>query len=230
MAEAVTREKLASACGIGGVLALTAYFAAPAFLDWPYAGASAATLTAYATDHQTLFYLGAWLQGTGTLLCVGFFLYLVRVAGAKEHLSATLVTVASTALLSVVLVESALLVAVPMAAAAGDAPTVATAFALSNGVFVRVFPLAPSSLTYLALGVLLLSSPRFQRSYGWAAIVIGVTFELAGLAAVFVNAALIVIASLAAGQVLWILAMAVELWRRAGVTGEETAPTSAMEA
>jgi hypothetical protein len=44
----------------------------------------------------------------------------------------------------VVVIEAALLEAVPMAAANGDQAIVATAFALSNGVFARIFPLAPA--------------------------------------------------------------------------------------
>jgi hypothetical protein len=228
MVEALRDRRFAALCGMFGVAALGAYFAAPALLNWPYAGASAVSLTAYAMGHQTLFYLGAWLQITGTVLCVAFFLYLVRMAGASDSLTGTLVTVAATALLSTVLVEGALLVAVPMAAAADDTATVATTFALSNGVFVRVFPLAPSSLTYIALGLAMLSSPRFHRGYGFAAIAIGGAFELAGFAAVFVSAALIVIAVLAAGQALWILAVAIGLLRSPAAVPHQTPAALAM--
>lgn len=205
--------RLTAACGVVGTVALIAYFAAPAFLSWPYSGAPAAQLTAYALNHQSVFYAGAWLQSTGTLLCVIFFVGLIRLAGASNRAPGLLVIVASASLLSVVLVESALMVAVPMAASAGDTSTVATTFALSNGVFVRVFPLAPSSATYIALGLTLLASGPIHRAYGYVAVGIGVAFELAGLAAVFSSAALIVVATLAAGQALWVAAAAVALWR-----------------
>jgi hypothetical protein len=208
--------RLTAVCGVGGVVALTAYFAAPAFLGWPYAGASAAQLTVYALDHQSLFYAGAWLQSTGTLLCVVFFLSLVWLAGAQNRFPGMLVMAAATALLSIVLVQSALMVAVPMAASAGDNATVATTFALSNGVFLRIYPLGPSSATYLALGLMVLTSGLLNRWYGYAALGFGAGFELAGIAAVFSSAALIVIAVLAAGQVLWIVAVAAGVWRNAG--------------
>jgi hypothetical protein len=120
----------------------------------------------------------------------------------------------ATTLLAVVLVESALLVAVPMAAAAGDAGTALTAFALSNGVFLRVFPLAPSSATYLALGFVVLGSKVLPRPFGYLAIGIRAAFELAGLAAVFSGATLVAIAVLAAAQSLWIAAAAVWITRR----------------
>lgn len=207
--------RLTAASGAAGTLALAAYFAAPAFLAWPFAGASPARLTAYALDHASLFYGGAWLQSTGTLLSVIFFLALVRMTGAASGLPATLVAVAATSLLSIVLAESAFMVAVPMAAAAGDTGTVATTFALSNGVFVRVFPLAPASATYIALGFTLLSSGPIHRGFGYAAIALGTVFELGGIAAIFSNAALIVLAVLAAGQALWVAAAAVALWRTA---------------
>jgi hypothetical protein len=196
-------------------VSLTAYFAAPAFLGWPYAGASPAQLTAYAANHQSLFFAGAWLQSTGTLLCVAFFLSLVRLAGALDRLPGMLVMVGAAALLSVVLVESALMVAVPTAAAAGDSATVATTFALSNGVFLRVYPLAPASATYFALGLMILTSRQLHRLYGYMALGLGAAFELAGIAAIFSSAALIVIAVLAAAQVLWIVAAAIGFWRLA---------------
>lgn len=207
--------RLVALCGIAGTVALTVYFAAPALTAWPYAGASPAQLSSYALHHQTLFYAGAWLQSTGTLLCVVFFLYLVRSTGGPQGLVQTIVIVSATSLLSIVLVESALLVAVPMAASAGDPTTAATTFALSNGVFVRVFPLAPSSATYIALGLALLNSGRLDRGFAYSALIIGAAFELAGIAAIFSAGALIVLAALAAGQALWVAAAAIALWRSA---------------
>jgi hypothetical protein len=204
-----------AASGLAGTIALAAYFTAPALLGWPFAGGSAGRLSAYALDHQALFYTGAWLQSTGTLLSVVFFLALVRMTGAADGLLATLVTVTAASLLSIVLVESAFLVAVPMAASAGDASTVATAFALSNGVFVRVFPLAPASATYMVLGLALLSRGPLPNGFGYAAIAIGAVFEVGGVVAIFSSAATIALAVFAATQGLWVAAAAVALWKSA---------------
>jgi hypothetical protein len=215
MSQTRLTTRLAAACGLAGTLALAAYFLAPAVTGWPYAGASPAYITTYALEHQSLFYAGAWLQSTGALLCVVFFLYLVRASREGQVLVQSIVVVTATSLLAIVLVESALLVAVPMAASAGDAATVATTFALSNGVFVRVFPLAPSSATYIALGVALFDRSPLRRGFAYSALSVGVAFELAGAAAIFTGAALIPLAVLAAGQALWIAAAAVALWRSA---------------
>lgn len=204
---------LAVFCGIAGPIALTVYFAAPAFSQWPYAGASAAQITTYALGHPSLFYAGACFQVTGTLLCVVFFLAILQIAGATMRLPGLLVIVAATSLLGLVLVEAALLVAVPAAAAAGDTATAVTTFDLSNGPFVRVFPLAPASVTYIALGAVLLGSRLLQPWFGFASIGLGIAFELAGMIAVFSSTGLIVTIVLSAAQELWIVTAAIALWR-----------------
>ena len=216
-----TNRKWAAASGLAGAALLITYFAAPAILAWPYAGDTPSHLSAYALGHQTLFYAGAWLQGTGTMLSVVFFLALAGMTGALSRLPGALVAVGAGALLAVVLIESALLVAVPMAAASGDLATVSTTFALSNGVFVRVFPLAPSSLTYVALGIVIARSQVLPRSLGYAAIGLGATFEVGGIAAVFTSWAVPALAVLGAAQALWIIAAAARLWWAAdGEPGE----------
>lgn len=206
-------RRFAAVCGILGPLMLASYFTAPAILDWPYAGDSPTRLTAYALDHQTLFFAGAWLQITGTLLSVICLLAIVRLA-TNPGLAGTLVQVMSAVLVAVVLVEGALMVTVPGAAATGDGSTVATTFALSNGPFARVFPLAPASATYVALGLLILDSAVLHRWFGIVAIAMGIGFELMGTLAVFLSPALIAVAVLAPGQAIWIAAGAIALWRK----------------
>ena len=213
-----TTERFAASSGLLGAGLLVAYFAAPALLSWPYAGDTPAHLASYALSHQSLFYAGAWLQGTGTLLCVVFFLGLVLLAGELNRLAGVVLVVAATALLAVVLIESAFLVAVPMAASSGDLAAVSTTFDLSNGVFVRVFPLAPSTATYLALGIVLLPSAVLARPFGYAALAIGFAFEVAGLASIFTSWAVIATAVMGAAQAAWVVAAAVALWRRASTS------------
>src|SRR5215467_3223408 len=207
-------RRLAGGCGIAGPLLLVAYFAAPALFDWPYAGSTPEHLVAYSSAHQSLFYAGAWLQSTGTLLCVVFFLSLVRLAGASARMAGMLTMVASAVLLAVVLVEGAFLIAVPVAASAGDLTAVSTTFELSNGVFLRVFPLAPATATYAALGLVVLGSGVLHRGFAYTAIGLAAAFELAGIAAIVSSGALIVLAALSAAQALWIAAAAVSTWRR----------------
>src|SRR5262245_30214440 len=176
-------RRAAAACGIVGPVFLVIYYAAPAVVGWPYAGASPERLITFADAHAWLFYAGAWFQVTGTLLSVVFFAALVDAAAALRSFWGSIFLITATSLLAVVLVEAALLVAVPVAAQAGDKATVATGFALSNGVFARVFPLAPASGTYFALGAVLLRSDVLAKIFGQVALGLGIAFELAGMLA-----------------------------------------------
>src|SRR2546426_8996584 len=144
--------RLGIAGGIAGPILLTIYFAAPALAKWPYAGASPKELVAYAHPPPLLFYAGGWLQATGAALSILFFLVLLQLSGARGRLSGLITIVGCALLLSVVVVEAALLEAVPMAASAGDQATVATTFALSNGVFARIFRSLPRRFYLLASG------------------------------------------------------------------------------
>ena len=209
-----TSRRIAGLCGIAGPIALTIYFAAPALTNWPYAGASAARLTAYANQHQTLFFAGAWFQATGTLLSIVFFLAIVQLAGAAARLPGLIVIVASAALLGLVLVEAAMLMEVPLAAANGDAATVVTTFDLSNGVFARIFPLAPASAAYVGLGAVILGSTVLHRWFGYVAVGLGLAFEVAGIIALFTIIGLILAIILSVVQELWIIAAAIALLRR----------------
>lgn len=204
-------RQLGAVCGIAGPLLLTIYFAAPAFVGWPYAGAPADQLVEYAKTHAVLFYAGAWFQTTGALLSAAFFLVLVQLAGAQQHLAGLITIVALALLLAVIVIEAALLVAVPMAAASGDTATVATTFALSNGVFVRVFPLAPAPSVFGGAAAVLLRGGVLSRGFAWTALAIAALFELAGIGAIFSTAGFILAIVMSIAQEIWILAAAAVL-------------------
>jgi hypothetical protein len=106
--------RLGAVAGVAGPLLLAAYFGAPALAGWPFSGASPDALMAYARAHVLLFYVGGWLQATGALLSGVFFLVLVQMSGARDRLEGLIVAVGVAVLLSLVLVEGALLEAVPI--------------------------------------------------------------------------------------------------------------------
>jgi hypothetical protein len=202
-------RRAAAASGILGPIFLVIYFAAPAVTGWPYSGASPERLISYATAHAWLFYAGAWFQVTGTLLSLAFYLALLHAPGARAGFWGSFLLLTGGSLLAVVLVEAAFLVAVPIAASAGDKATVATSFALSNGVFVRVFPLAPASGTFIALGAILFERPVLPPVFAAAAIGLGAAFELAGLLAIVSSIGLFALIGLSVIQTLWTVAAAV---------------------
>ncbi|WP_186382921.1 hypothetical protein, partial [Amycolatopsis rhizosphaerae] len=183
----------------------------PAFTAWPSAGESPDRLLSYALGHETLFYAGGWLQVTGALLSIVFFLVLLQLSGARHRLAGAAALVGCALLLAVVTIEAALLEAVPMAAHTGDRATVATAFALSNGVFARIFPLAPAPLVFAAIGLALSGSPLLRPVFGRAALVIAALFAVAGIAAVFGTAGLVFAIVMSVAQALWIATTAVAL-------------------
>jgi hypothetical protein len=216
-------------CGIIGPLLLTMYFTIPAFVDWPPAGTPPEQLIQYANTHEVLFYLGAWLQSTGALLSVVFFLVLVQLAGAQRHLAGLITIVAVALLLTVVVIEAAMLVGVPFGAASNDTATVATTFALSNGVFVRVYPLAPAPAVFAGIAAVLLRSRVLGRGFAWTAFAVAALFELAGIAAIFSTEGLILAIVMSIAQELWIMAAAVGLGvaaRAAAVATEKRSATT----
>ena len=208
-------ERIGAVAGILGPLLLAGYFGVPALVGWPFAGATPDVLVAYARTHELLFYAGGWLQATGALLSCVFFLVLVHVSGARDQFEGLLITVGSAVLLAVVLVEAALLEAVPISAASGDLATVATTFALSNGVFARIFPLAPAPMLFTGLGIVLSRSFLMPPAFGISAIVIAVFFVISGILAIFGPIGLILAIIMSIVEAVWILAAAIAIARTA---------------
>lgn len=203
---------LGALAGVLGSVLLVIYFATPALTNWPYAGAAPEELVKYANTHALLFYAGGWLQATGALLSIVFFLVLLKLSETARRLSGLATIVGCALLLAVVVVEAALLEAVPMAASAGDTVTVTTTFALSNGVFARIFPLAPAPLLFLGIGFAL-EPTVLSRGFARSAQVVGALFVIAGLAAVFGTAGLIFAIVMSVVEAGWILTTAVALYR-----------------
>lgn len=209
---------LGALAGITGPVLLAVYFTAPALARWPSAGVSPGTLIAYATAHRLLFYGGGWLQVSGALLSIVFFLVLLQLSGARGTLAGSATVTGCALLLSVVVIEAALLEAVPVAAANGDRATVATAFALSNGVFARIFPLPPAPLVFAGTGFALSGTSILPRVFARTAVLISGLFLIAGLAAAFATAGLILAVVMSIVEAVWIAAAAIALARTTGRT------------
>jgi hypothetical protein len=207
-------RKLGALAGIAGPILLVIYFVTPALTGWPYAGASAQHLTAYANSHALLFYAGGWLQATGALLSILFFLTLLKLSDTPMTFAGLVTVVGCAILLAVVLIEAALLEAVPMAAHAGDSATVATTFALSNGVFARIFPLAPAPMLFAGIGYALRPA-ALGAGYARSARLVAAAFVVAGITAVFGTVGLILAIVMSIVQAVWILSTAVALARSA---------------
>jgi hypothetical protein len=212
----LTESQVGGLAGLLGAALLAIYFTAPFAFGWPADGASASTITDYAVQHQALFFGGAWLLVTGTLFCVVLFLAIVHLARAAADLLGLVTCAATAVLLATVVIEAVCLVAVPIAATAGDTATSLTMFTLSNGVFVRVYAFAPATATLIGLGVVIVRSGVVARGIGWSALLLGIAFEAAGVISIWSSAGVVATEVLAAGQSLWVIAAAVDLLRRGG--------------
>ena len=187
---------------------------------------SAATQTqvvSVATQYHTLWYLGTWLQATGSLLSVVFFLALVQKSGATARLAGLLTTVGSAVLLAVVLIEGVFTIDLAQAAANGHLETSLTSFDLMT-VFTYIYPIVPAPVIFLGLGTILLGSRLLPRVFGFLAFGLGIAFAIVGLIALFTTAILsIVVLSL---QALWVLAAAITLLVSAGTAPDTTGVAS----
>jgi hypothetical protein len=215
-------------CGIFGTVLLGLYFGV-GFSAGLAQLSSAATLTqvvSVAIQYHTLWFLGTWLQATGSLLSVVFFLALVQKSGATARLAGLLTIVGSAVLLAVVLIEGVFTLDLAQAAANGHQVTSLTSFELMT-VFTYIYPIVPAPVIFLGLGTILLGSRLLPRVFGFLALGLGMAFAIVGLIALFTTPILsIVVLSL---QALWVLAAALTLLVRAGTafdTKGEASPGS----
>ena len=158
---------------------------------------------------QFLMFMGV----VSALLSIVFILVLLQHTGARRTLAGSATLIGSAVLLSVVAVEAVLMEAVPVAAANGDQASVATAFTLSNGVFVRIYPLVPAPLVFAGIGFALLGTSILPRVFARTAVLISGLFLIAGLAAVFGAAGLILATVMSVVEAIWILAAAIAFAR-----------------
>ena len=198
---------LVGLCGIFGTIVLGLYFGVgfSAGLAQLPASATMTQVVSVAIQHHTLWFFGTWLQATGSLLSVIFFLALVQRAGQTASLAGLLTIVGSAVLLAVVLIEGVFTLDLAQAAANGHQITSLTSFEIMT-VFTYIYPIVPAPVIFLALGTILLGSHVLPRVFGYVACGLGIAFEVVGLLALFTTPILtIIVLSL---QALWVLAAA----------------------
>lgn len=205
-------QRVGGLAAVVGTVFLLLYFTVPAVSGWPYAGGTPPQLAAYASDHRLLFFAGGWFQTVGSALCILFVLAVLQLAGTTVSFPGLLVLVGSAALLGLVLTEAVMLETVPVAADAGDQTTVTVAFALSNGVFARIFPLIPAPMLFAGLGLAGrgVLGPVLARG----ALILAVAFVAAGALAVATPVGLFAGIGLSVLQAFWFLTAGIRLLRR----------------
>ena len=201
--------------GILGLLFLGLYFGVGAAIGLASLppGASATQVLHVATQYHDVWLLGAWLQATGSLLSVIFFLGLVQLAGAATRLSGMLTLLGSAVLLGVVLIEGVFTIDLAQAAADGHHATAISSFDLMT-VFAHIYPIVPAPLIFLALGTILLGSSLLPRIFAYLALALGCLYAVVGLVGLFTSPILTLVPL--GLQSLWILAAALVLGSLSG--------------
>ncbi len=201
---------LIALCGILGTVLLGAYFGtgfSVGLAQLPL-NSTAAQIVSIGKEYRNLWFLGTWLQGTGSLLSVVFFLALVQKAGRTASLAGILTIVGSAVLIAVVLVEGVFTIDLAQAAVVGHSMTSLTSFDIMS-VFTYVYPIVPAPVIFLSLGTILLGSRLLPRAFGYIAFGLGIAFAMVGLIGLFTTSLLtIIVLSL---QALWVLAAAITL-------------------
>ncbi|HLI07238.1 MAG TPA: hypothetical protein VKV40_11780 [Ktedonobacteraceae bacterium] len=206
---------LIALCGILGPILLGLYFGVgfSVGLAQLSPASTAAQIVSIGREYRSLWFLGTWLQATGSLLSVVFFLALIHRAGRATSLAGLLTTVGCAVLLAVVLVEGVFTIDLAQAAVSGHPTTSLASFDIMS-VFTYVYPIVPAPVIFLALGTILLASYILPRAFGYLAIGLGVAFEVVGLIGLFTTPLLTIgVLSL---QGLWALAAAITLLLRSG--------------
>jgi hypothetical protein len=206
---------LIALCGILGTILLGLYFGVGFSVGLAQLppDTTAAQVVSIGSEYRNLWFLGTWLQATGSLLTVIFFLALVQRAARTASLAGLLTIVGSAVLLAVVLVEGVFTIDLAQAAVSGHPTTSLASFDIMS-VFTYVYPIVPAPVIFLALGTILLGSHLLPRVLGYLAFGLGIAFAVVGLIGLFTTSLLtIVVLSL---QALWVLAAAITLLVRPG--------------
>jgi len=206
---------LIALCGILGTVLLGLYFGVGFSVGLAQLppDTTAAQVVSIGREYRNLWFLGTWLQATGSLLSVVFFLALVQRAGRTTSLAGLLTIVGSAVLLAVVLVEGVFTIDLAQAAVNGHPTTSLASFDIMS-VFTYVYPIVPAPVIFLALGTILLGSHLLPRVLGYLAFGLGIAFAIVGLIGLFTTSLLtILVLSL---QALWVLAAAITLLVRSG--------------
>ena len=212
---------LIALCGILGTLLLGLYFGVGFSIGLAQLppDATMAQVVSVATQYHNLWFLGTWLQATGSLLSVVFFLALVQRAGATARLAGLLTSLGSAVLLAVVLIEGVFTIDLAQAAVNGHQIASLTSFDIMT-VFTHIYPLAPAPVIFLALGTILLGSRLLPRVFGYLALGLGIAFEIVGLVGLFTTPVLTLVVLVL--QSLWVLAAAITLLVRTGKASDAT--------
>ena len=204
------KASLLTACaGILGTMALTIYFTAPFhWMPLPPPNANAEQIMSFGNLYHSEIMLDTWLQQAGTVLSVIFSLALVHFAGVSGNLGGKLTLLAATVITSLSLAEGTFVIGAVQAGSHGHADAALTCFELTN-TFIHVFLLAPS--LFLMMGFALLGSTIIPKAFIYSAILLGISFQILGVLALFFEKVLLLVIIILMLQNLWTISASIAL-------------------
>jgi len=195
-------------CGLLGVAFLGVYYSVP--LPLPPAAASVQEIVDFSTRYHDRILVDAWLQSSGSLLAVIFFVALVHLARGFAQIAGWIAMLGASSVLAMSLLDVALVLGAMQGVAHGHLATVQTCFDLTY-VFIHIFPIGPAPATFFGLGSVLMRSSIVPRGFAYAALALAASFAILGFIGLLrpaVNGAIVV---LLGSQEIWIAAAAVSL-------------------
>jgi hypothetical protein len=206
--------QLTGLCGILGTVLLMTYFTAPFWLlPLPPPTANAAEIVTFGTGYHTAILWDTWFQQAGSFLSILFFLALVHLAGVAGSLAGRLVLLVSGIVMALSLAEGTFVLAAVQSGENGHPQAALTAVDLAS-VFIHIFLLAPS--LFLVLGIALRKSSLLPRWFARLAILLGILFQVLGVAGLFSSIALVLVIFVLIAQNIWALAVSCMLLVKAG--------------
>jgi hypothetical protein len=196
-------------CGILGTIALMIYFSAPFWImPLPKPDASMEKVVEFGNKYHNIILWDTWLQQFGSILSVIFVLSLVQLAGTSKRLAGRLTLLACTVILSLSLAEGTFVLGAIESGRNGHPESALTCFELTY-VFIHIFLLAPS--LFLLMGFALYGTNLLPRMLIYLAIVLGILFQILGVAGLFNTTALIFVIFVLMAQNIWTLAASIAL-------------------
>ena len=200
---------LTAISGFLGTIALSIYFSAPFWLlPLPAADATAEQVSAFGTKYHDIILFDVWLQQIGSILSVIFVLALVHLAGSSQTFAGRLVLLVSGVILALSLAEGTFILAAVQSGSNGHLESAVTAVDMGS-VFVHIFLLAPS--LFLVMGFALLETTILPGVFVISALVLGILFQVLGVAGLFSDTALTMVIFVLLAQNIWTLAAAVSI-------------------
>lgn len=162
----------------GIVILITSFIINPAP---PQAHPTGPQLLAFGQAHYTQILAGAWMQAVGTVLCIVFAVSIVHLNRATSRFSGWMTLYGGTLLATTSLVE----VGFYLSATTGVYPDIALISLDLIHALQRLYFIVTATAIFFPLGIVILNGRALPKAFGYAALLVAVTFTTLGILGFF---------------------------------------------